>query len=186
MAGSPDVASTRTTVKLKRMKRALHTVARMAILLLAVSPLISQPRIDTREIERRIFEEVNRVRRAEGLGHLEWNERLAQEARRHAQNMVAGKFFSHHDPVRGDLDERLNASHIQWWNCSENLFYERGHQDPVPMAVRNWLASPGHRKNMLDKAMTETGVGVAIEGADSVYIVQQFIRPPDAPPSKSR
>jgi len=156
------------------------------MLLLTVTPLGSQPRIDTLEIERRIFEEVNRVRRAEGLEGLAWNERLAQEARRHAQSMAAGKFFAHSDPVRGDLSERLNASHIQWWNCSENLFYERGHQDPVPIAVRNWLASPGHRRNILDKVMTETGVGVAVEGSGSVFIVQQFIRPPDAPPKRSR
>ena len=176
----------RRPVKLERMKRALHTVARLAMLLLAVSPLGSQPRVDTHEIERRIFEEVNRVRRDEGLEGLEWNERLAQEARRHAQNMVARGFFAHRDPVRGDLDERLNASHIQWWNCSENLFYERGQQDPVPIAVRNWLKSPGHRRNMLDKVMTETGVGVAVEGANAVFIVQQFIRPPDAPPKRSR
>jgi uncharacterized protein YkwD len=39
---------------------------------------------------------------------------------------------------------------------------------------------------MLDKAMTQTGVGVAIEGRDSVFIVQDFIRPPDPPPKRSR
>jgi uncharacterized protein YkwD len=168
------------------MKRALQIVVELAMLLLAVPPLESQLRIDTRETERRIFEEVNRVRQTEGLERLEWNERLAQEARRHALNMVTRRFFAHRDPLRGDLGERLEASQIRWRDCAENLFYERGQHDPVPMAVRNWLESPGHRKNMLDKVLTETGVGVAVEGSDSVFIVQQFIRPPVAPPRRSR
>jgi uncharacterized protein YkwD len=156
------------------------------MLLLAVSPLGSQPRINVRETERRIFEEVNRARRAQGLERLEWNESLAQEARRHALNMAARRFFAHRDPVRGDIVERLSVSHIPWRKCAENLFQARGYDDPVPVAVHTWLESPGHRQNMLDQAMTQTGVGVAIEGHDTILIVQNFIRPPDAPPKRSR
>jgi uncharacterized protein YkwD len=153
---------------------------------LVVSPPRSQAQINVRGTERRVFEEVNRVRRAQGLERLEWNERLAQEARRQALNMAARRFFAHRDPVRGDIAERLNASHIEWRNCAENLSQERGYDDPVAVAVQGWLESPGHRKNMLDKVMTQTGVGVAIEGLDTVLIVQDFIRPPDAPPRRSR
>jgi uncharacterized protein YkwD len=156
------------------------------MLLLTASPLGSQPRINARETERRVFGEVNRVRRAQGLERLEWNESLAQEARRQALNMAARGFFAHRDPARGDLAERLNASQIRWRNCAENLFHERGYDDSVSVAVQRWLESSGHRRNMLDQAMTQTGVGVAIEGRDSVFIVQDFIRPPDPPPKRSR
>ena len=168
------------------LNRLRQAEAALAMLLLTASPLGSQPRINARETERRVFEEVNRVRRAQGLERLEWNESLAQEARRQALNMATHNFFAHRDPVRGDLAERLNASQIRWRNCAENLFQERGYDDPAPVAVQHWLQSSGHRRNMLDKAMTQTGVGVAIEGRDSVFIVQDFIRPPDAPPKRSR
>jgi uncharacterized protein YkwD len=156
------------------------------MLALAVAPLASQPRTSVHVAEHRVFEEVNRVRRAQGLEVLEWNESLAEEAQRQAQNMAARKFFAHRDPVRGDIGERLNASHIQWSGCAENLFRERGYDDPVAVAVQGWLDSPGHRRNMLDKAMTQTGVGIAVEGADTVLIVQEFIRPPVAPPKTTR
>jgi uncharacterized protein YkwD len=156
------------------------------MLVLAVGPLGAQPQINVRGAEHRVFEEVNRVRRAQGLEPLEWNEMLAEEAQRQAQNMAARRFFAHRDPVRGDIGERLNASHIRWVDCAENLFRERGYNDPVAAAVRGWLESPGHRRNMLDKVMTQTGVGIAVDGPDTVLIVQEFIRPPDTPPKSTR
>lgn len=168
------------------VNRVRQAGAGLAVLVLAVSPLGSQPKINVRETERRLFEEVNRVRRAQGLERLEWNRRLAQEARRHALNMAARRFFAHRDPQRGDIAERLSASHIRWRKCAENLFRERGYDDPATVAVQNWQESPGHRQNMLDAVMTQTGVGVAIQGPDTVVIVQDFIRPPDPPPRRSR
>ena len=86
----------------------------------------------------------------------------------------------------GDIVERLSASHIPWRKCAENLFQVRGYDDPALVAVHTWLKSPGHTQNMFDLAMTQTGVGVAIQGRDTVLIVQDFIRPPDAPPKRSR
>ncbi len=151
--------------------------AAVAMLALYTIPLRAQvARIDIAQTERRVFQEINRVRRSHGLNVLTWNESVAHEARRQAYNMAARKFFSHDDPVRGALAHRLKLSHVEWMACAENLFRERGYKDPSAAAVKGWMESSGHRKNILDPEFTQTGIGVAVD-IESVFIVQDFIRP---------
>jgi hypothetical protein len=59
----------------------------------------------------------------------------------------------------------------------ENLFKSVHAPDPVRMAVQGWMQSPGHRRNILLKEFTETGVGIWHKGADH-YSTQLFRRPP--------
>ncbi len=128
-------------------------------------------------IEKSIFEAVNQERRAQGLNELKWDNALAAEARRHAMNMAGRRFFSHVDPVRGDLAARLREDKIRWRTCEENIFQEQGYPDPAAEAVRGWLNSPGHRANLLSPAVTNTGVGVAVRGDGTYFMAQVFMRP---------
>lgn len=46
--------------------------------------------------------------------------------------------------------------------------------------VKNWLASPGHRRNLLNKKFTRIGIGVETgryRGHDAVYVTQNFLGP---------
>jgi len=46
--------------------------------------------------------------------------------------------------------------------------------------VTKWMASPGHKKNILTPEYTEIGIGVAsgvFEGMDAIYVTQLFIGP---------
>lgn len=128
-------------------------------------------------LEQRVFEGINQQRRNHGLGGLKWNEKLAQEARRHARNMAARRFFSHVDPVRGDLIPRLKSGQIQWRDIGENLCEEEGSENPGEDAIQGWMKSPGHRRNILNKVFTQTGVGAAFRGDGTLFIVQEFMRP---------
>lgn len=133
---------------------------------------------DLRVMERRIFDAVNRERRRRNVAELEWDARLAGEARRHSERMAAAGFRSHTDPVRGDLVPRLNANGIPWHECAENIFIERGYEgDPVPRAVRTWMESRGHRKNMLSPLYTRSGVGVEVSDDATLCVTQEFTRP---------
>jgi uncharacterized protein YkwD len=163
---------------------------RLAIACAAVA-LIAQPasppataRPDLRAIEIGIFDAVNQQRRDRGLPPLKWAGRLAEEARRHSLSMAERWFFSHADPVRGDLAQRLKEDGIPWSICAENLFEESGYADPVKAAVEGWMKSPGHRRNILDERMTLTGVGAALRGAGDVFVTQEFLRPPELPPRR--
>ncbi len=152
---------------------------RLAIQLLATAALsakgVSRPPGQAQSLERRVWEAINQERRKESIGELAWDEALAGEARRHSARMAQAGFFSHCDPVRGDLVPRLDAAGIPWHDCAENIILlEQGDEDPVPVAVKAWLASPGHRKNLLNPVYTRSGVGIAASGGDRLWITQDF------------
>jgi uncharacterized protein YkwD len=132
------------------------------------------PAEDLRKIELQVHQIVNQERSSLRLPELIWNEQLAAEARRHAIRIANAHFFAHQDPIRGDIDQRLDRSGIEWLRCAENL-YEGSTHDFVKDAVRVWLLSSGHRKNMLDSMFSETGVGVAMRQDKTFVIVQEYI-----------
>ena len=129
---------------------------------------------DLRKIELQVHEIVNRERISRHIPELNWSEALAGEARRHAARIANGRFFSHQDPVRGDIDIRLNKSGIEWIRCGENL-YEGDSGNLARDAVKTWLESSGHRKNMLDSKFSETGVGIAVRKDKTIVVVQEYI-----------
>lgn len=88
------------------------------------------------------------------------------------------RFSGHIDPERGGLADRLTSVGIGWAQCGENLFMEKGWDDPVHFAVVSWWYSPGHQANLLNSEFTESGVGLA-QGPDKAWFVTQiFLAPP--------
>jgi uncharacterized protein YkwD len=132
-----------------------------------------------RSLELQVLSSVNRQRQLHRIRMLEWRDDVAEQARLHSKNMMERGFFSHVDPVRGPLAQRLNAAHIRWVRCGENIFREKGLDDPVNAAVDGWMRSPAHREIMLDPRFTHTGVGIAISPDTEYFITQIFIRPPN-------
>lgn len=127
-------------------------------------------------MEKRVFTEINRVRAAHDLKDLKWDDDLAGAARAHALNMAARRFFSHVDPLLGGFRTRLVKHGIQPMIGAENIFTEEGYKEPVPQAVKEWMASPGHRQNILG-SFTHTGTGVAVAADGKRYFVQIFSIP---------
>ncbi len=149
---------------------------------LAATPglsFLSEPAATTaqnlRKIEQQIHQEVNRAREAANIPSLKWNEPLAAEARRHASRLATRRFFAHEDPTRGDLASRLDKSGIEWQRCAENLYEQGGSSNPAKGAVKTWLDSPGHRKNMLDSMLTDSGVGVALQSNGTLVVVHELM-----------
>lgn len=130
---------------------------------------------DVGAVEERVFAAANRERRSRSLSALTWNGALAAEARRHSERMQRHRFFSHDDPDRGSLGNRLRAAGIQYRPSAENLYRQSGSADPASAAVAAWLRSRGHRANLLSRAFRETGVGVAVDSAGRYTITQIFL-----------
>lgn len=129
------------------------------------------------EYARRIFVRANELRVASGAGALEWWDPLGRCAEEQSVRKEKLRFPGHDDPQRGSVSQRINAAGITWDRCGENLFSERGFEDPVHLAIVFWWYSPGHKENMLNPEYTRTGVGVA-QGPDEMYFVTQiFIHP---------
>jgi len=133
--------------------------------------------------EWRIFSRVNELREQSGVGQLQWSDPVAECAKQQSLRKVELRFSGHNDPDRGGLAERLNGAGIAWAQCGENLFMERGWDDPVNFAAVSWWYSPGHQANLLNPEFTASGVGLA-QGLDKAWFVTQiFLAPPVLKPA---
>jgi uncharacterized protein YkwD len=69
-----------------------------------------------------------------------------------------------------------------WSQCGENIAYGQADVDSV---MRTWLASPGHRRNILHGGYGCIGVGVAAAKDGRLYWCVDFGGRSGAPPSWS-
>jgi uncharacterized protein YkwD len=134
-----------------------------------------------RELERRIFQLTNEARRKNGLPSLDPDETLADTARKHSDDMLARDYFSHTSPDGQTVKDRLFDSPAVAKAISragENIYGGSGqdYSDIKTMSrviVDGWMASPGHRANILYPTYTHLGVGVSIQGKD-IRATQNF------------
>jgi len=133
------------------------------------------PAVYADSTEHRIFDLINNERAKKRLGQLEWSDRLANLARDYSRQMARGDFFSHYDPDGRTVQDRAKNYRISWHKIGENLFFCTGMNDFTDFAVRGWMKSPSHRRNILDPVWTTSGIG-AYESRDGrVYVTQVFI-----------
>lgn len=127
------------------------------------------------DLEDQVFEAINLERRAGGLPSLRRAGDLNAVARQHSRDMVARSYFAHTSPEGDDLRQRFARSGISNWRCiAENIAYNRGYPDPVAAVVEGWMRSPGHRRNILNRQLTESGIGVAVDEGGRTYFTQVF------------
>lgn len=110
---------------------------------------------------------VNQLRVEEGLPPLVGDKKLARVAVRRATHCARKGKISHSGWTRALRNAGLRAGVRAY---GENL--AQG-QDRGADAVRDWLASPGHRENMFSREYRRIGIGVA-EGYDDRFWCQLF------------
>ncbi|HEY8560694.1 MAG TPA: CAP domain-containing protein [Pyrinomonadaceae bacterium] len=127
--------------------------------------------------ERQIHYLINNERRKQNLSDLYWDEDLARMARAFSRQMARESFFDHYDRDGNSVVERAQRSNIRGWSkIGENLFFCEGYGNFDALAVRGWMNSPGHRRNVLDRQFNTTGIGIAETRDGQVYITQVFTR----------
>jgi uncharacterized protein YkwD len=106
---------------------------------------------------------LNGERAARGLRPLSANPVLESAATTYSQAMVQQRFFDHVSPAGQTLDDRLapyvSAAHGDW-QIGENLAWGAGPLATPASIVQNWMASPGHRDNILNATYEQIGVGI--------------------------
>lgn len=128
-------------------------------------------------IEEQVFQAINRIREENHLAPLSAAKDLNAVARSHSQDMATRDYFSHVSPEGDNLRARITRNGITNWNrIAENIAMNYGYDNPVSVAVKGWLESPGHRHNILDQNLTETGIGVAMDAKGRIYLTQLFAR----------
>lgn len=155
------------------MRTAFFRISVRTLACICVLAYFSSAAFPQRSDEYEIFELLNRERSRSRLRQLAWDDDLAQVARNYSRQMAREGFFSHHDSRGRSVVDR--AEKIGWAKIGENLFMCTATEDLAALSVRGWLRSVTHRRNMLDREWTDTGIGVYRSRDDRIYVTQVFI-----------
>jgi uncharacterized protein YkwD len=140
----------------------------------------SSPDLD--EAAQEIVDRTNEFRRNQDRQSLEVDAQLEETARYFADFMARTDKYGHEADGTTPSD-RARDQGYDLCIVSENLAFQFSSagfatEELVDAAVEGWKQSPGHRKNMLDPDVTETGVALArSDRSGKYYAVQMFGRP---------
>ena len=125
---------------------------------------------------QRIVALTNAQRVQNGLAPLSVNVQLTQAADIQSGNMARLEIMSHTLPgtATPDLASRAAAVGYRYSSLGENIAWNYADADAV---VAGWMASSGHRANILNPNFTEIGVSVATSGNGQPYYTQEFGTP---------
>jgi uncharacterized protein YkwD len=146
----------------------------VAVAVPAVSVAAEAPRITPADrLESAVLDELNLVRLEHGLRPLRLSPSLTEAADLHSHVMVKSGYFGHESPDGGHFARRIKGYYKpgkvrRKWRVGENLIW-RTDRLTARTAVTAWLASPGHRENLLG-AFREVGISaIRASGAPGVY-----------------
>jgi uncharacterized protein YkwD len=125
--------------------------------------------------EARIFNLINAERRRQGLPALEYSRQLDEMARIQAQSMARFHKMAHVLP-RSELPTLTDrARHVGYpfGRLAENVAHDYPDAGSV---VQGWMISKGHRANILNSEVVETGIGIARSSSGGIYYCQVFGR----------
>ncbi|MEU1191375.1 CAP domain-containing protein [Streptomyces sp. NPDC005859] len=116
----------------------------------------------------RIVQLVNAERGKVGCSPLTLNAVLTKAAQAHSVDMAAHQNMSHTGSDGTSPGDRITRAGYSWSTYGENVAY--GYATPEQV-MAGWMASPGHKANILNCAFKEIGVGLAQPGS---YWTQDF------------
>jgi uncharacterized protein YkwD len=140
--------------------------------------------VDLGKVTQQIIDRTNAFRREQGLAPVAVETKLTATAADFAKFMAdTGKYG--HDADGKQPHERAEAHKYDYCMVLENIAYQFNsegipQEDLISFFVEGWKNSPGHRKNMLDVDITQTGVAVVRAANGYYYAVQMFGRPKSA------
>jgi hypothetical protein len=119
----------------------------------------------------------NETRIGAGLKPLNYNEKLADAARRKAANMFSENYWSHNSPSGKSPWVWFKDAGYTYVFAGENLAKDFGDTGRMMNA---WMASPTHKDNIVNTKYSEIGIAVVpgtIQGQETVLVVQLFGAP---------
>jgi uncharacterized protein YkwD len=131
---------------------------------------------------RRIVDDTNAFRKTEKAEPVVVNAKLTDAARHFAEFMAKTDEYGH-EADGSTPAERAQKHGYEYCLVLENIAYAYSSagftaEELAVKFTEGWKNSPGHRKNMLDADVTETGVAIVrSEMSGYYYAVQMFGRP---------
>jgi uncharacterized protein YkwD len=112
---------------------------------------------------------LNEQRAATGVAPLAENAKLTNASAGYSRRMVDEAFFAHQAPDGDTLVDRLTGAGYSVDDAlvvGENIGWGQGSLASARSMVQAWMASPGHRANLLSADYTEVGLGVVLGTPD--------------------
>ena len=146
---------------MRQLLRAAGTLLAAAALTAGLAAVPAQAVVDPGQTLASL---ANSERAARGIPALTWRADLAETAAQWAAHMAATGTLAH--------NPSLGTQVVAWSGLAENV----GYAGDVNTLHAAWMASAGHRANLLSTAYSELGVGVAVANG-RVWGVEVFRRP---------
>lgn len=135
-------------------------------------------------IQDKIIELTNKQRIENGnLSILQENTKLNFSAEKKVQDMLVKQYFEHTSPSNIGVADLAHEVSYDYILIGENL--AMGNFENEEVLIEAWMASPGHRANILNENYTEIGIALSksiFEGKEIWMIVQHFGLPQSACP----
>ncbi|MCX8093406.1 MAG: CAP domain-containing protein [Candidatus Goldbacteria bacterium] len=148
-------------------------------------------------LEKEILKLVNQIRKEHNLKPLKMDEKLNLIAKKHSQDMVKRNYTSHITPdgltpndrakkagfnikkkenggYRIGIGENIYETQAMAEENGKIRYYLEKYTIVAKKAIDAWMASEGHRKNILNPSYKITGIGVAISKDKKIKITQVF------------
>lgn len=125
----------------------------------------------------KLFNNSNIQRDKQGVSLLATSTKLMRAAQLKAEDMAKNGYFAHTSPTGVNPWYWFYEAGYKPELAGENLALSRTLDSDI---VKSWMNSEGHRKNIVNGAYTEMGIGIAkgkYAGRDAYYIVQLFGKP---------
>lgn len=97
---------------------------------------------------------------------------LCRLARLKSEDMLTNGYFSHTSPTYGNVRDMLTTFGYSYTAAGENI----ARHATVEKCEAAFLSSAGHRRNIMSKAYTKVGIGIAVTSQGYVYLTQIFVR----------
>ena len=129
-------------------------------------PEVTPPKAETavtaeRAYELEVIRLINAIRAEHGLSALIENAALSDGARLKSRDMAKNGYFDHDSPTYGSPFEMMRGLGFSYRAAGENI--ARGYAS-AKATVDAWMASAGHRENILSTRYSEIGVGYVADG----------------------
>ena len=140
---------------------------------------------EVQDLQAQVLVAINELRREHGLHELQLNGALSLAALGHSFSMAKHGFFSHSGWNGSPFWQRIKPNYrphaTSYWGVGENMLWASPDLS-ADQAIKMWLASPPHRKNLLTPAWREVGLGAVralsapgvYEGLDVTIITADF------------
>lgn len=132
-------------------------------LLVALALAVAAPAPAVADPAQSVLASINAVRAKAGCGPLKFNMALMAAAQTHARNMAEKDFFGHTGKDGRGFASRIRSQGYKYGLAAENI---AAGQPTVERAVKAWLESPGHRRNILNCRFKDTGIAMVYQPDD--------------------